>query len=406
VPRVVRPLPLGNGRSQVSGRGALTARGAVALAVVPVGVVPGLLTGAEELVLLSIALFTLLLCGLGQSAWRGRRARGNWRVTVQLDTSDAEVGRELAAFVTLTAAGRGGSVPLWLENPTRCWERVGHHGPEERRRMPLANPALSLRVPLLVSGATVRFRSLAPTERRGVFVLQGCRLWCFDSLGFFSQLVGMGPSATITVHPVPVAVELADDMLVGEPGTGDTLSTVPRASRRQDSLGDFSGIRPYVPGDRLRLLYWPALARTGDLMVRHFDDTGPHRVHLLADLRPLVGEHGGEAVLATAAGLGLRILAHGSTVELSTSAGQRIAIGPGPHGDIALLRAIAAVNGPPAPLSPRRWMRRRNRSTAPASGTDERSVMAVPGAPLVITTRNGADALPVLWGTSHVVIAT
>ena len=94
------------------------------------------------------------------------------------------------------------------------------------------------------------------------------------------------------------------------------------ARRGHDSLGDFSGIRPYIPGDRLRLLYWPALARRGELMVRDFEDSGSHRVQVVADVRPLLGASGCESVLATAAGVGLQALARGSVVELSTTAGR------------------------------------------------------------------------------------
>jgi uncharacterized protein (DUF58 family) len=171
---------------------------------------------------------------------------------------------------------------------------------------------------------------------------------------------------------------------------------------RRDSFGDFSGIRAYVPGDRLRLLYWPALARSGELMVRDFEDSGPHRVHVVADVRALIGEAGSESVLATVAAVGLQVLAQGSVVELSTTAGERVAIGPGPLGAIALLRAIASLEIPQAQALPR-WRGRRPATAMPPKREAELPPTA--GTPLVVTTAEGMRALPGAYGFAHVVVA-
>jgi uncharacterized protein (DUF58 family) len=50
------------------------------------------------------------------------------------------------------------------------------------------------------------------------------------------------------------------------------------------------------------------------LMVREFEDSGSHRVQVVADIRPLIGAAGCESVLATVAGVGLAALARGSVV--------------------------------------------------------------------------------------------
>jgi uncharacterized protein (DUF58 family) len=392
-------------------RPTLTTRGVTALGLTPVCAVAGVLLGAEELVLLSIALLSLIVTGLVQSAHRADRARGNWRVTVALTASDAEVGSPLDLGVTLVTAGHGGDMPTWLEDPLHCWERR-RAGQPDAPRPRLPNPSMALRVPPLESGATARYLFPAPTAARGVYVLRGMRLWCLDSFGLVAHQVAIGPSATITVHPAPVAVELSDELLRGERGAEDNHEAAPLAHPRRDSSGDFSGIRSYVPGDRLRLLYWPALARTGELMVRDFEDSGPHRVHLVADVRALLGEPGCERVLAAVAGLGLRVLAQGSVVELSTTTGERIAVGPGPLGELALLRAIAAIETAPWPVPPR-W--RRGGRLAPPRRTGARTLPPLVGAPLaatplagtplMVTTAEGASAMPGAFGFAHLVIA-
>jgi len=402
-------LRLGRRRSGLSPRRAtLTTRGVVALAVAPVSALAGALLGAEELVLLSIALCLLLGAGLVQCAYRAGRDRDVWRVGVDLAASDVEVGGLLTVRVTVGSSGRGGTAPVWLEAPERGWEPAG----ATAGRRPLPNPSLAQRVPPLEGGATVSFSSVAPTWNRGVFSLPPLRLWCVDSFGLVARVVASGPRATVTVYPAPIGVDLDEDLLRGETGAEESQSLTSAVRRGHDSLGDFSGIRPYIPGDRLRLLYWPALALHDELMVRDFEDSGSHRVRVVADIRRLIGPAGCESVLATAAGVGLAALDRGSMVELSTTAGERMAIEPGPHGPLALLRAVAHIEIA-APVASKRLRRRawgagraagggrRGRGTEPA----ERDLPPPTGTQLVVTTEDGARTMAGPFGSAHLVIA-
>jgi uncharacterized protein (DUF58 family) len=374
----------------------LTTRGVIALGLAPVSALAGVLLGAEEMVLLAIALCLLLLAGLVQCSFRINRDHDVWRVGVDLAASDVEVGGLLRARVTVGASERSASAPVWLESPERSWVRAR----ESAGRRPLPNPALARRVPALESGATASFSFVAPTWSRGVFTLQPLRLWCVDSFGLVARLAVTGPRATVTVYPVPTSVDLGEDLLRGESGTdrSEALTSVARVGR--DSLGDFSGIRPYIPGDRLRLIYWPALARHDELMVREFEDSGSHRVQVVADIRPLIGAAGCESVLATVAGVGLAALARGSVVEFSTTAGERISIGPGPHGRLALLRAVASTEVGPEPVSSKG---RRGRRAGP--GPPDRDLPPSAGTQLVVTTGEGAPTIGGSFGFAHLVIA-
>ena len=278
-------------------------------------------------------------------------------------------------------------------------------------RRSLPNPALVRRVSPLESGATASFSSVAPTWSRGVFSLPPLRLWCVDSFGLVARLVASGPRATVTVYPAPIWVDLDEDLLRGETGAEESQSPTSVARRGHDSLGDFSGIRPYIPGDRLRLLYWPALALHDELMVRDFEDSGSHRVRVVADIRRLIGAPGCESVLATVAGVGLAALDRGSVVELSTTAGERMTIEPGPHAPLALLRAVANVEVA-APVPPRGLWRRTTRTgTGAGSGTGaggdaaERELARVVGTQLVVTTEDGARTMAGPFGFAHLVIA-
>jgi uncharacterized protein (DUF58 family) len=376
----------------------LTGRGAIALGLVPISTVAGLLLGAEELVLLGIAAATLLVVGLVQCTSRLARARGKWRIEVQLTTADVPCGLPSTFTLTLSTSGGAGSVPVRLTEPTSGWEDVTGGSVASLPAAPKApNPALTVPIPAVVDDGTVTLRFPNPTERRGVFRWRGASLWCFDGLALFSGLVGVGPSATITVLPTPADVDLSAHLLGGRGEDEQIELLTPRAPRRQHNLGDFAGLRTYVPGDRLRLLYWPALARSGELLVRDFDDTSSRRLHLLADVRSHLGVRGAESVLATTASAGLAALAAGTIVEFSTTAGDSVAVGPGPQGDLALLRAIAAV----ALVRPREPRRRRAHSPHVTAVSSESFARA----DLVITTPGGANSLPAALRHGHLVIA-
>ncbi len=354
----------------------------IALVLAPISALAGVLLGAEELVLLAIALATAILAGAIQCVSRLARAEGGWRIAVHLDVADVPRGHAATIGLTLIAAAGASTVPVQLADPSASWDEVtgAATAPVPTRVRP---PALPLAIPIPASdaAASLSLRFPVPTQDRGVFRLRGTGLWCLDSLSLFGGRVAAGPGATVTVLPVPEPIELAPGLLHGERGTEDVELHASLAPRRQQNMGDFAGLRAYVPGDRLRLLYWPALARTGELLVREFEDIGAHRVHLLADVRSHLGRRGAEAVLSAAAGAGLAALAAGAIVEFSTPAGDRMAVGPGPHGDLALLRAIANVAiAPPA--------EHRGRRAAAPSG---------PAAPRPISRPNRPDDHDVGW---------
>ena len=253
-------------------------------------------------------------------------------------------------------------------------------------------------VPPPEAGRSISLRFASPTGQRGVYRLRPVHLWCFDSVALFVAPVATGPSATMTVLPEPIAVSVTPDLFGAERDPDQLTLVTASTPRRQHNLGDFAGLRSYVPGDRLRLLYWPALARTGELLVRDFEDAGPRHLHVLADIRSHLGPRGIESVLSVAAGAGLAALAAGAVIEFATTGGDRVAVGPGPLADLALLRAIAAV----AVVPPRPGRGRHGRTPSPPN----EAVPAFTRADMVITTHGGANSLPPVLRHGHVVVVS
>lgn len=76
------------------------------------------------------------------------------------------------------------------------------------------------------------------------------------------------------------------------------------------------GVREYVDGDAIRLVHWPATARTGSVMVRELE--GPQRPKLIVVVDLRGPEPDAEIAASRASGLARSALAGGTLVELAT----------------------------------------------------------------------------------------
>jgi uncharacterized protein (DUF58 family) len=132
-------------------------------------------------------------------------------------------------------------------------------------------------------------------------------------------------------------------------GSDRKASAQPRSS--SSGQEETRGVREYVDGDPIRLVHWPATARTGMVMVRELE--GPQRARLLVvvDLRsPDPKAHAEVEVAASrAAGLAISALADGSLVDLATIEADGPRHSP-VHSPLEIGRRLArAVPGPPSP---------------------------------------------------------
>jgi uncharacterized protein (DUF58 family) len=306
----------------------------------------------------------------------------------------------------VTNSGRSTIPSVRIEAPARHWT-VSYPGLGARQAPPAAPPtggaegnplvalsrtlAWSVPLPDLAPGASTTVRIPVPTSVRGVVTLHPVGIWCEDPFRLFASHATAGPSAHMIVCPVPDmtgAARLPARTLVSGRPADARPGAAPSASVAGD---DLSSLRPYVPGDRLTRLHWPALARTGELVVRDFTAPESGRLALLVDLRP--SSHGAssfEAAIARTAALGARALADGVSLELCTSAGERLELPAGAAGRQALVRALALL-GPtnPPTSSALRWTGRTSGSAVwAAAGVGDEGMV------LVTTDAGASSALP------------
>ena len=250
-------------------------------------------------------------------------------------------------------------------SPSRRTVAPAVNAPADRRAVNAAHALAALAV-----GAQAVSRFAVPSGRRGVLTLSGVTVWCQDPFGLAARRVAVAPPAHVIVYPAPAETAADEPRPGARPGRHpESGATLPTNALSGDEL---SGLRPYAPGDRLTRLHWPSLARSGDLLVREFVEPDSGSLSLLVDLRPSAHtEETFERTIARVAGMGTRALAQGVTVELCTSAGDRLTIPVGTAGRQTLLRALALLGPTAAPsAAARRW--------GGSSGTG--AVWAAPGA--------------------------
>lgn len=91
-------------------------------------------------------------------------------------------------------------------------------------------------------------------------------------LGLWISTREIKESLDMIIYPRPVPPRSLDDAQ-----DSALLDAEEEESIRRDWCGDFHGIRAFQPGDRLKLIHWPATARAGRMMVKLFDQRLPEK---------------------------------------------------------------------------------------------------------------------------------
>ncbi len=208
-----------------------------------------------------------------------------------------------------------------------------------------------------LTGPSAWYRADAPSRgtvtvvplKRGVFPILVVEVRSASPLGLVSwrRRLHVSLASPLEVAPRPVPVRYAPQQ-----GSDREAQARPRSSATGHE--DTRGVREYVDGDPIRLVHWPATARTRTVMIRELE--GPQRPRLLivVDLRGHASnaEPDVEVAASRAAGLAIAALADRSLVDLAT-----VEAGGTRHGSVRSplevgRRLARAVPGPPAPASP------------------------------------------------------
>ena len=219
-----------------------------------------------------------------------------------------------------------------------------------------------------------------------MFTIGPLRLWVHDPFALFGLTVAIARPVTLVVHPPAVTGMAPQAVRPGSSGSRQ-FDDGPAGVHTDDPGGEWSGLRPYEPGDRLHLLSWQAEARFGALLVHEFRPDSEDIVMILFDDRAGVHRrHAFENALGAVFGLASAAQGPGANYDVSTLSGRRVQGSTTPDGMVALLTFLA--------------------ETQPTRSSNHTAAFASPpptGA-LVITTPTAVPTLPFSLDHGSVVV--
>ena len=173
--------------------------------------------------------------------------RMHYRVGIDLQPSRVVAGERALGRLVIENTGDSPSVPSRLE-------------------LPVGAGVAEFVIPALEPGAEHDELFAVPTNRRAVIVAGPAVSVRGDQLGLLRREVRWTEPVELFVHPItarlrPSAAGLVRDL------EGEVTKTI------TDNDISFHALRAYEPGDALRNVHWRTSARTGQLMVRQYEET-------------------------------------------------------------------------------------------------------------------------------------
>lgn len=173
--------------------------------------------------------------------------RMHFRVGVELQPARVVAGERALGRLVVGNAGAKASTPSRLE-------------------LPVGAGLAEFVVPSLPPGGEHEELFAVPTNRRAVIIAGPAISVRGDQLGLLRRTVRWTDPVELFVHPVtarlrPSAAGLVRDL------EGEITKTI------TNNDISFHALRAYEPGDALRNVHWRTSARTGQLMVRQYEET-------------------------------------------------------------------------------------------------------------------------------------
>lgn len=252
--------------------------------------VVGLVLGWSELICVGVALLAAFSCSFGFVF--GRVA---FAVKIELSPRRVVAGSRARGLMVLTNV---------RDKPSG----------ETRFELPVGRGLAQFLIPGLAAGAEHEELFTVPTNTRAVIVAGPAESIRGDELGMLRRVVRWAEPVELFVHPLtatlkPSAAGLLRDL------EGEVTKTI------TNSDISFHALRAYEPGDDRRYVHWRTSARTGQLMVRQFEETRRSElIVLFADdesYYETVDEF--ELAVSILASLAVQIIRDGTRISVLTS---------------------------------------------------------------------------------------
>ena len=271
----------------------------------------------------------LVILGLAYYLGRQRRALSGKRSSLPRRVRQ---GEHVEVEIELTAQRRVAGVVL-----------------EEQLHPNLGHPE-RLSVEGIGGGESLHRTYVMSPRLRGVYQVGPLRAIWSDPFGFSKHSVTLAEPVELIVHP---ATEVVHDRPLTRQWEDPPVR--PPVSKPWPSGFEFYGMRDYAPGDDPRRIVWRAMARSGRVLVREFEQGITDRVTIAIDTDERFHTPGDpsdtfEAAVKAAASLGTRHLRDGFAVTVEANE-VRLAGGlRGAAAQIQLLDILARIQRGRAPL--------------------------------------------------------
>lgn len=186
--------------------------------------------------------------------------RTTYGVTIELNPSRVVVGGRAMGQLTVQNSGPKSLLPAVIE-------------------LPVGDSVAEFGIPGLKSAEQHDELFSVPTHRRAVIVAGPARSVRGDHLGLLRRVVEWTGPVDLFVHPRTTPLTPSAAGLVR-----DLEGQVTKKITNNDLA--FHALRPYEPGDDRRYVHWRTSARTGQLMVRQFQETRRSQLTMVLSENP------------------------------------------------------------------------------------------------------------------------
>jgi uncharacterized protein (DUF58 family) len=220
--------------------------------------------------------------------------RVRYRVAIELQPRRVVAGERALGRLVIENVGDAPSVPSQLE-------------------LPVGAGLAEFVIPVIASGGQHEELFAVPTQRRAVIVAGPAASVRGDQLGLLRREVRWTDPVELFVHPVtarlaPSAAGLVRDL------EGEVTKTI------TNNDISFHALRAYEPGDALRNVHWRTSARTGQLMVRQYEETRRSQLLLVQASRAdhYASEEEFELAVSVLASLGVQVIRDATRLAVAT----------------------------------------------------------------------------------------
>jgi Protein of unknown function DUF58 len=272
--------------------GTVTTTGWLIAAVAVAAAAVGLLLGWAELLFLAITLAAAVLIAAGFAI-----GRSTYAVTIELNPRRVVAGDRALGRMVVANSGRRSLLPTRME-------------------LPVGAGVAEFTIPRLSPAEETEELFAVPTSKRALILAGPAVSVRGDQLGLVRRTQSWTDQIELFVHPKTARLRARAHGLVRDlEGQSTTVIT--------NSDLAFHALRPYEPGDDMRHVHWRTSARTGQIMVRQYQETRRSQLLLLqsAESAHYASEDEFELAVSMMASVACQVITEDSAINVAWDRG-------------------------------------------------------------------------------------